>query len=126
MDKPKVLIVEDNQINALVLRRSIESVCHPIIASNDEETFQAVEEESAISLILMDINLGGKSMTGEEIMRVLRRDDRFRHIKIFAVTSYAMPGDRERFLEAGFDSYFAKPIDREEIVHGIRQVVAAA
>ncbi|MEL7340698.1 MAG: response regulator [Bacteroidota bacterium] len=112
--KPAVLIVEDNKINALVLKKTIESICEPDHVICDEAVFRAVSERD-YKIILMDINLGGNSLDGEAIMKILKEDDRYRHIPIFAVTSYAMPGDEERFLSAGFDRYYSKPIARQKI-----------
>lgn len=113
-NKPAVLIVEDNKINALVLKKTIQEICEPDHVICDEAVFKAVSERE-YKIILMDINLGGNSLDGEAIMRILKEDERYRHIPIFAVTSYAMPGDEERFLEAGFDRYYSKPIARKRI-----------
>lgn len=113
-NKPAVLIVEDNKINALVLKKTIQEICEPDHVICDEAVFKAVSERE-YQIILMDINLGGNSLDGEAIMKILKEDDRYRHIPIFAVTSYAMPGDEERFLEAGFDRYYSKPIARKKI-----------
>lgn len=123
MNKPYVLIVEDNPINALVLGKIIEDFCHVIKAENDIQTFTAVEKYP-FSLILMDINLGGNSLDGEAIMKMLRKDAGKMGLPIFAVTSYALPEDRKRFLDSGFDGYFAKPIAREEIIPAIQNVLA--
>ncbi|MDX2247759.1 MAG: response regulator [Bacteroidia bacterium] len=122
MSKPYVLIVEDNPINALVLGKIIEDFCQVIKVENDEQTFVAVEKYP-FSLILMDINLGGNSLDGEAIMKMLRKDFGKETLPIFAVTSYALPEDRERFLASGFDNYFAKPIAREEIIPVVKKVL---
>jgi len=115
MSKPKVLIVEDNPINALVIRKAIEAMSDPVHVINDRETFKQLKEET-FAIIFMDINLGSKSMDGEEIMKQLKDDPKYSHIPIIAVTSYAKPGDRERFLNAGFDAYIPKPVSRELII----------
>lgn len=115
MNKPKVLIVEDNKINALVLTKTIQKFCITKHVVNDKEAFKAVEEQDW-DLIFMDINLGSNSLDGEEIMKTLKNRPESKDIKIMAVTSYAMPGDRQRFLDAGFDAYFSKPINKNLIV----------
>ena len=125
MEKPSVLIVEDNKINALVLQKAIAPICQTTHAVNDRETFEAVKQE-AFQVILMDINLGGNSLDGEKIMKILKADPQYAHTRIFAVTSYAMPGDRERFLNAGFDSYYSKPIEKAAIVEGLKQAFSLA
>ena len=124
--KINVLIVEDNKINAIVLQKSIEKICQSVQwARNDTEAFKAVEGGD-FKLILMDINLGGDSLDGEAIMKQIRSDERFRNLQIYAVTSYALPDDRARFLEAGFDAYFSKPIDKKAIIQAIQTLNAAA
>ncbi len=122
MHKSKILIVEDNEINALVLKRLIDPIAEPFHAINDKQAFKAVEDH-VFSLILMDINLGGQSLDGEGIMKELKADPRFANLPIFAVTSYAMPGDEQRFLNAGFDAYFSKPINREKLLTGVKKVL---
>lgn len=122
MHKSKILIVEDNEINALVLKRLIDPIAEPLHAINDKQAFKAVEDH-VFSLILMDINLGGQSLDGEGIMKELKADPRFANLPIFAVTSYAMPGDEQRFLNAGFDAYFSKPINREKLLTGVKKVL---
>ena len=122
MNKSKILIVEDNEINALVLKRLIEPIADPIHAINDKEAYQAMEDH-VFSLILMDINLGGQSEDGETIMKNLKSDQRFTTLPIFVVTSYAMPGDEQRFLNAGFDAYFSKPINREKLLTGVKKAL---
>lgn len=117
--KPLVLIVEDNHINALVLKKSIAAFCQTVHVVNDEGVFAALTAHN-YDIILMDINLGGNSMDGEAIMKMLKKDARYAQIPIFAVTSYAMPGDRDRFLSAGFDKYIPKPIDRHAVIQEIQ------
>ena len=121
--KPFVLIVEDNAINALVLRKTIEPYCNADHVISDEQAFEIVSTRD-YKAILMDINLGGNSLDGEAIMKVLKEDPQYSHIPIYAVTSYAMPGDKERFLEAGFDGYFPKPIVKNDIVRGVQEALS--
>lgn len=121
MSKPNVLIVEDNKINALVLSKTIQDLCQYKHVINDVQAFKAVEEAS-YDLIFMDINLGSNSKDGEQIMKIIKGDPKQSHVKIVAVTSYALDGDRERFLQAGFDAYFPKPINKKAIIEEVRQI----
>jgi two-component system cell cycle response regulator DivK len=61
------------------------------------------------ALVLMDIQL--PDMDGWEALQQLRADPRTADIPVVAVTAFAMEGDRERFLQGGFDGYITKPID---------------
>ncbi|NJL13511.1 MAG: response regulator [Microscillaceae bacterium] len=84
------------------------------MAQNGPEALAATNNHS-FSIVLMDINLGNDSPDGIQVMRQMRQQAQCRSTKFFAVTSYALPEDRQRFLEAGFDDYFAKPIDKDKI-----------
>lgn len=121
MKKPQVLIVEDNKINALVLTKTIQGLCNSTHVVNDKQAFQSVEDHD-YDLIFMDINLGSNSLDGEEIMKVIKSKPENQGLKIMAVTSYAMPGDKERFLEAGFDAYFSKPINKKLIIEEVQKL----
>lgn len=125
MEKPEVLIVEDNKINALVLTKTIQGLCNSKHVTNDKQAFLAVEENH-YDLIFMDINLGSNSLDGEEIMKVIKANPNNQNIKIMAVTSYAMPGDKQRFLEAGFDAYFSKPINKKEIIKEVKEIFGSS
>ncbi len=56
-------------------------------------------------------------------MRIIKMDPQQVNAKIIAVTSYAMDGDREHFLQAGFDMYLSKPILRKELLEAIREAL---
>ena len=73
--------------------------------------------EHAPALVLMDIRL--PDIDGVEALRRLRVDARTASIPVLAVTAQAMQGDRERFLEAGFDGYLSKPVDLDELVAAV-------
>ncbi|MGM0633749.1 MAG: response regulator, partial [Pseudomonadota bacterium] len=75
-------------------------------------------------LILLDIQL--PTMHGYDVATALRRITKLAGTPIVAVTSYAMPGDREKALAAGCDGYIEKPIDPETFVQQVEQYVATA
>lgn len=104
-----VLIVEDNPKNVLLFR--------DILHANGYSTVEAVDGkqgvEMAVSmnpdLILMDIML--PVLNGFEVVRILKSDLKTKAIPVIALTSFAMTGDKENALKAGFDGYITKPID---------------
>ena len=117
----KILIVEDNEINAKVLDlmlKKLEFKYSTDFAENADRALSIAEEEM-FDLILMDINLGDGQMTGTEVMKALKAQDSYRNVPIYAVTCYSLPGDRERFLEAGFDKYISKPIDQNMLINEV-------
>lgn len=122
----RILTVEDNEINALLMDRLLSDVSFikkHSIAENGERAL-ALVQESDYDLVLMDINLGDGKMTGTEVMKELRKSDKYVRAPIYAVTCYALPGDEERFLSEGFSRYFSKPIDHKSLIRTIEELVS--
>lgn len=112
-DKKKVLLVEDNETNILTISEYLENYGYQIIIANDG--LQAIEKanENKPDIILMDIQM--PVLDGLETMRRLRADPQFVSVPIIALTALAMPGDRERCLEAGASEYMSKPVSLKEL-----------
>lgn len=122
----RVLYVEDNKINAVVMDKMIsKEVSKVIIAENGLEALKIAREE-ILDLILVDINLGVNQMDGCEVLKRLRQLEIFKSTPIYAVTAYAMPGDSKKFLDLGFDKYFSKPVKFEELITTISQLKRTA
>lgn len=117
-----ILYVEDDDINALVLTKMLEEHYHIQVVQDGEQCLEIIQKNS-FSLILMDINLGTGKMDGVETMKKIKEQEAFRNMPVFAVTSYAMPGDRERFLNEGFDKYFPKPIVKKDLLEAIEDIL---
>ena len=123
----KILLVEDDPINALVVTKTFKEYSFTV-ANSGQSALEKVYEED-FRLILMDINLGEPALDGIGVMKKIRENSKFAHIPIFAVTSYGMQGDREKFLKEGFNGYISKPIGRENlgaIIEGLRQRMDAS
>lgn len=112
----KILLVEDDRINSLMVRRLLEKMSHTVTdAANGIEALQCFAEAD-FDLVLMDIQM--PEMNGVEAIREIRKTERFGSksgVCAIALTAYAMAGDREKFLEEGFDEYLPKPVDMEEL-----------
>jgi len=117
-----VLVVDDNEKN---LKLACDVLRHAGI-----ETLRAGTAADAIALasrqlpdvVLMDIRL--PDMDGTEAVRRLKGDERTSAVPVVALTSFAMKGDRERFLAAGFDDYIEKPISVRDFPGQVRGVLA--
>jgi CheY-like chemotaxis protein len=120
--KNKILVIEDNDQNLYLVTF--------ILENNNFEVFTAQEGKIGIEiaintkpdLILLDIQLPG--MDGYTVARTLRLNSDLKKIPIIAVTSYAMPGDREAALEAGCNGYIEKPIDPDTFIEKIIEHLA--
>jgi two-component system cell cycle response regulator DivK len=108
----KVLVVEDNPLNMELVLEVLG--VHGIKAheAGDEEEAVIKAEKEDYDLILMDIEL--PKMDGVEATRIIKSKNK--NVPIIALTSYAMKGDKERFLAAGFDEYMSKPIEVSEFL----------
>ncbi len=105
----KILYIEDNPGNRLLVRRILMVEDHDVIEAEDGPTGIRLAEQEMPDLILMDINL--PDMDGYQLTRLIRQNPDLAHIPIIAMTANAMEGDREKTLQAGCDGYISKPID---------------
>lgn len=117
----KILIAEDNKKNRLLLKDILMCYGYEVIeAANGEEAVKLAIEHKP-DLILMDIQM--PVMNGFRAGEVLKGNPDTEHIKIIAVTSYAMKGDREKILNAGFNGYIAKPIDTKQLPQFVKELI---
>ena len=105
----KVLIIEDNEQNLYLTSYLLENSGYEVIPSRDGAQGCAMAGVVQPDVILLDIQLPG--MDGYATARELRKQPRIKDTPIVAVTSYAMPGDKEKALSAGCTGYIEKPID---------------
>jgi two-component system, cell cycle response regulator DivK len=115
----RILVVEDNEKNMKLFRDVLQAKGYdPLEATSGEEAV-ALATEHAPDLILMDVQLPG--IDGIEALGRIRADERTAAIPVVALTAQAMAGDRERFLESGFDGYISKPVDVLEFIQTVAQ-----
>ena len=115
---PKILLVEDNEMNRDMLsRRLLKQGFEMVIAVDGEQAVDLARSE-APDLILMDISLPG--LDGWDATRLLKTMPETRSIPIIAITAHAMAGDREKSLAAGCNDYDTKPIDFRRLVEKIQ------
>jgi PAS domain S-box-containing protein len=104
----RILLAEDNEANVMVIKEYLENQGYEIfVASHGQEAITKAAEASP-AIILMDIQM--PHMDGLEATRRLRATPGFDTVPIIALTAFAMPGDRERCLEAGVSEYMTKPV----------------
>ena len=105
----KILVIEDNDKNRWLLCDILRYHKHEVIeAANGEEGIEAARLHKP-SLILMDMQM--PVMDGFTATKILKSDPQTCSIKIIAVTSFAMTGDRQKVMESGVDDYVSKPVD---------------
>ena len=113
----RVLVVEDNPVNQLVIRGLLERLHHTVILCGDGPTAIAAVEAARPDLVLMDVQM--PEMDGFAATAAIREREAAqpgnRRLPIVALTAFAMPGDRERCLAAGMDDYLTKPVRPEQL-----------
>jgi two-component system, cell cycle response regulator DivK len=121
--KGNILIIEDNEQNRYLATFLLEKHGYAVIPAADGA--QGIELAGRVlpQLILLDIQL--PVMDGYAVARELRNNPAIRNVPIVAVTSYAMPGDRERTIAAGCNGYIEKPINPETFVAEIERYMKA-
>lgn len=114
MNTVDLLYIEDNAANARLLQKffALRDECRLRVASSADEGL-ALARAARPDLVLMDINLPGKS--GADALRELRDDGDLCDVPVIAVSADARPDHVARMLELGFDAYLTKPIDFAEL-----------
>jgi two-component system cell cycle response regulator DivK len=105
----KILVVEDNEKNRMLIKDVLEYYGYQVLEAGNGVEGIAVAKEHRPDLILMDIQM--PVMDGVSAAKIIKSDPAMKGTRMIALTSFAMKGDKERFLEAGFDDYIAKPIN---------------
>lgn len=123
-NKKRVLYVEDNELNRLLVRRILEPLGYEVYEANDGISGVNMAQELEPDLILMDINL--PLLDGHAAATRIKSIDRLTNIPIVAVTANVREGDRERSLVAGCDGYIKKPIDIDQFPQQIAQYIGGA
>lgn len=119
---PKILYIEDNHDNKVLVRRVLEAEGYTVLEADDGLSGVRVAQEVLPDLILMDINLPG--MDGYEAATKIKSIERLRHVPVVALTANVLHGDRERSLTAGCDGYLQKPIDIDQLVESVEAFLA--
>ena len=111
-DQGLILIIEDNSKNVKLMRDVLQFHGYRTAEAVTAEDGLAIAFRERPDLVLMDVRLPG--MDGLAALNLLRADPRTSRVPVVAVTASVMPDERDRFSEAGFDGFIAKPIDIRE------------
>jgi two-component system, cell cycle response regulator DivK len=111
---PRILLVEDNEMNRDMLSRRLVRNGYEVVLATDGQQGLDMALSERPDLILMDMSL--PVMDGWEATRRIKANDATRRIPIIALTAHAMAGDREKALEVGCDDYDTKPVEISRLV----------
>lgn len=115
------MIVEDNPNNMKLAVFLLESAGHEVFQATDGPDAIALVRSVQPDLVLMDVQLAG--MDGLSATKTLKADPSTSHIRIFALTAFAMKGDEERVRTVGCDGYIQKPIRHREFLQVIKEAL---
>jgi two-component system cell cycle response regulator DivK len=116
---PKILLVEDNEMNLDMLSRRLERRGYQIVVAMDGAQGVNLAKSENPDLILMDMSL--PVMDGWEATRRIKADSTVQHIPIIALTAHAIAGDREKALAAGCNEYESKPVKFPRLLAKIQE-----
>ena len=120
---PRILLVEDNEMNRdMLARRLIKRGYEVAIAIDGAQALRLAKSE-APDLILMDMSL--PILDGWEVTRRLKADSDTRSTPVIALTAHAMAGDRDKALEAGCEAYETKPVELPRLLQKMEQLLAS-
>ncbi|MCH7843310.1 MAG: response regulator [Chloroflexi bacterium] len=118
---PKVLVVEDNEMNRDMLTRRLERRGYEVISAVDGEDGMNKARSGSPDIILMDMDL--PVLDGWAATRQLKAAPETQSIPVIALTAHAMAGDREKSLEAGCDDYDTKPVEFSRLIEKIEKLL---
>jgi CheY-like chemotaxis protein len=107
--RARILIVEDNPLSRLLVHDILALRGHDVLEAATVDEARQLLATRPVDLLLLDVHIPGGG--GEAVIREVRQRSHLAGLPIVAVTSLAMPGDRERLLGSGFQGYLSKPID---------------
>jgi CheY-like chemotaxis protein len=119
--KRLILIVEDDNKNIILLRDILDISGYVTIEAGDGKSAVELAKKEMPDLILMDIQL--PVMDGLEATKRIKADPATQRIPIFALTAFAMSGDREKVIQAGCDDYISKPYDIKELLEKVKNIL---
>ena len=123
-NKRKVLLVEDNEQNAYLARFLLEEAGLLVVHAETAAAALEMASRDQHDIILLDIQL--PDADGYQVAAKLRQDEKYRTAPIIAVSSFAMPNERERAYEAGCNGYIEKPIAPSTFVEQVCSFLTAA
>ena len=119
MERKKILVVDDNEMNRYLVSFILEKNGFEVITANDGLEGVETAREQRVDMVIMDIKM--PRMDGYEATTSIKKLEGCQSVPIIALTSYAMAGDKKKAVAAGCDGYIAKPINPETFMDEIRK-----
>lgn len=122
LNRKKILIIDDDERNIFALKAVLTAKQYTCTsATSGMQGLSMLKEDPSIDIALVDMMMPG--MDGYELIDLIRNEPSIKHLPIIAVTAQAMPGDREKTLDAGADDYISKPVNIDKLVVSIENLM---
>ncbi len=121
-EKKEILIIDDDSKNIFALSAVLKARKYSCLSAlSAKEGLSLMEQNPNIGAVLMDMMM--PEMDGYEAIVRMKADENLKNIPVIAVTAQAMTGDREKCLEAGADGYISKPVNVDELLQLLNQIM---
>ena len=120
----RVLVAEDNAVNRELIRELLELRGYEVSEARDGQEALQMIEASPPDILLLD--LGMPKLDGFGVIKKVRENPQLAGLPVLAVTAYAMRGDREKALDAGFDGYVSKPINAAALSQAMESLLGGS
>lgn len=121
--KKRILLIEDNMDTQLIYKVYLRELYEIDICSTGDSGLKRLTENE-YDLLILDINLPGK-INGSIILDEIRNNFQDKKIPVLVVTAYAMKTDKRKFLSQGADDYLPKPINKEDFMNKVTQIISS-
>lgn len=121
---PKILLVEDNELNRDMLSRRLQRCGFSVVPAGDGQSAVTVAQLENPDLILMDMSL--PLLDGWEATRLIKTNVATRHIPVIALTAHAMASDSDRAFAVGCDDYDTKPVEFARLLQKMARLLGTA
>lgn len=111
----KILYIEDDPINAMIISRFLENDFSVDIAESSEKSLRLLAQK-VYDLILLDLNLGHDEETGLSLFYKIQKLEGCENVPVIALTASSDNKERNTYLEAGFQGFIVKPVDRTSLI----------
>jgi len=118
--KYSCLYVEDQSDSQVLFKSQMRDLKSVQFATSFEDAIPILEK-SKFDFIVMDMNLQGE-YNGLDALRIIQRMPSNKSVPVIAVTAYVLPGDREKFIAAGFSDFISKPVMRDKLVDVLKKI----
>ena len=114
-----ILLVEDDKLNMKLFNDLLQSNGYDTVQSTDGRDFLSMVRDKKPDLILMDIRL--RELSGLDLTRMLKEDEKLKTIPVVAVTAFAQKHDKKRIQECGCDGYISKPVSVQKLLDTVSE-----